>query len=129
MTDDDLARRILGTLQDAVSAQDLDRMTALLHRDAVLIGTKLYSTGADAVREYLRQEVVDIDASLYWDLPDLDVFLSRPDAIGFSGDGRITVTSPAGDVVQFPFRLTVVAEQADDAWLIRLFHGSLPSAN
>ena len=70
-----------------------------------------------------------MEDSLFWDLPELDVFLRTGETIGFSGDGRITVTSPEGDALHFPFRLTVVAERSDAGWLIRQFHGSLPSAN
>jgi uncharacterized protein (TIGR02246 family) len=128
MSDEVLARTILETLQTAVDAKDLDRMTGLFHSDGVLIGTRLYNRGAEAIRAYLDEEVVGVEESLFWDLPVLDIFLRTGDAIGFSGDGRITVTPPVGSALAFPFRLAIVAEHADGRWLIRQFHGSLPSA-
>jgi uncharacterized protein (TIGR02246 family) len=127
VNDGDTAREILAALQAAVDAKDLDGMTELFHVDGVLVGTRLYNPGADAIRAYLREEVVQMEEALFWDLPDLDVFLRTAEAIGFSGDGQITVTSPDGDASHFAFRLTVVAEQGDHGWLIRHFHGSLPS--
>jgi hypothetical protein len=87
-----------------------------------------YNRGAEAIRAYLDEEVVGVEESLFWDLPVLDIFLRTGDAIGFSGDGRITVTPPVGSALAFPFRLAIVAEHADGRWLIRQFHGSLPSA-
>jgi uncharacterized protein (TIGR02246 family) len=127
VNDGDTAREILATLQAAVDAKDLDGMTELFHVDGVLVGTRLYNHGSEAIRAYLREEVMQTEEGLFWDLPDLDVVLRTADAIGFSGDGRITVTSPDGDASHFPFRLTVVAERGDPGWLIRHFHGSLPS--
>jgi uncharacterized protein (TIGR02246 family) len=129
VNDQAIAREILRSLQAAVDAKDLDRMTALFHDDGVLVGTRLYNHGAGAIREYLREEVVAIEESLFWDLPQLDVFLRSDSAIGFSGDGQITVTSPEGGALHFPFRLTIVAEETGGRWLIRQFHGSLPSVS
>jgi ketosteroid isomerase-like protein len=129
MTDREIAREILKTLQAAVDAKDLDRMTGLFPADGVLVGTRLYNLGGAAVRDYLTEEVVAIKESLCWDLPRLDVFLRTDHAIGFSGEGRITVTSPDTGALHFPFRLTIVAEETGRGWLIRHFHGSLPSVN
>jgi ketosteroid isomerase-like protein len=128
VTEPDVARTLLGELQAAVDAKDVDQMMRLFHPDGVLVGTRLYNRGPAAIRAYLLQEVVRMEESLFWDLPELDRFLDAGDAIGFSGDGRISVTSPDGDA-HFPFRLTVVAERTEDTWLVRHFHGSLPSAN
>jgi ketosteroid isomerase-like protein len=123
------AREILLMLQAAVDAQDLDGLVALFHADGVLVGTRLYNHGTVEIRAYLDEEVVQKEDALFWDLPELDVFLDTGEVVGFSGDGRITVTSPEGDAVHFPFRLTVVAERSEGGWLVRQFHGSLPSAN
>jgi uncharacterized protein (TIGR02246 family) len=127
--DDDTARTILATLQAAVDSRDLDRMTALFTPDGVLVGTRRYNLGPTRLREYLREEVVAREESLFWDLPQLDVFLRSDDAIGFCGDGEIAVISTGGSEERFPFRLTIVASGAGTRWRIHHFHGSLPSAN
>jgi len=123
------AREILLMLQAAVDAKDLDGLVALFPADGVLVGTRLYNHGTAEIRAYLDEEVVQKEDGLFWDLPELDVFLDTAEVVGFSGDGRITVTSPEGDAVHFPFRLTVVAERSGVGWMVRQFHGSLPSAN
>jgi uncharacterized protein (TIGR02246 family) len=126
---DDTAGEILATLQAALDSRDLDRMTGLFTPDAVLVGTRRYNVGTNAVREYLREEVVAREESLFWDLPQLDVFLRGDEAIGFSGEGEIAVISPGESEERFPFRLTIVATRIGDRWRIHHFHGSLPSAN
>jgi ketosteroid isomerase-like protein len=129
MTDADVARTILTRLQDAVTAKDLDRMMSLLDPAAVLVGTRLYNEGAAAIREYLSHEVADIEESLLWVLPELDVFVRTDDVIGFAGDGAIRVLPPSGDEMTFQFRLTIVARETAGRWSIVHFHGSLPSLN
>ena len=105
------ARQIISKLQSAIDVRDLDALTALFHKDAVLIGTSADARDRDAVVAYLT--AVTEGEPFRWELTDVVPFHDD----GFAAFGEIV----SGDL-RAPFRLTLVAVDGR----VRSFHGSIP---
>jgi hypothetical protein len=76
--------------------------------------------------EYLHA-VVSQPEALRWDWREVFPVLEADGVLAFAAFGDIVVTGPDGER-RSPIRASVVAVEADGRWLLRHFHGSLPSA-
>ena len=118
-----IVRDVLGLVQSASYARDVDSASALFTDDAVLMGTTATSIGAAAVRDYLRQ-VYDQPDTIRWDWEDLRIVHTGSGVVVAVGTGRVGF---ADDPERDRFRLTLVLVETGRGWLIQHFHGSIPS--
>jgi uncharacterized protein (TIGR02246 family) len=121
----DNARAVLALLQSAVDARDLDALTALFDVPSVLVGTSGHATDAVQRHDYLRA-VISQPEALRWDWREVVTVLEIEGVLAFAAFGDVVLTGPEGER-RAPIRASVVAVEADGAWRLRHFHGSLPS--
>jgi ketosteroid isomerase-like protein len=121
------ARELLGALQQAVSAKDLEALTALLTEDVVLFGTAAANLHHAQTVRYLEQ-VVAQDGVIRWEWDTVLPLSSSDDLLVFTALGSVGFDDDAGRQLgdRDPFRLTCVAVHQGGRWLLRHFHGSVP---
>lgn len=124
---DTLARQLLGELQEAVAAKDLDRILGLFSDDPVLFGTAAANLDRQQSRRYLAK-VIAQDGVIRWDFQQVVTLVSAPGLLSFAAVGTVGFDDDAGRPTgpRDRFRLTCVAVQQEDGWRLRHFHGSVP---
>lgn len=122
-------RSLLAEMQDAVAANDLGALDALLDEEAVLFGTAVANTDRRESLDYLSAVVAQPGTIGWtWDtvLPIVDeselLVFAVVGTVGFDEGGAGSVTE------RDAFRLTIVAVWRDERWRLRHFHGSVPDA-
>jgi uncharacterized protein (TIGR02246 family) len=128
MTDQEqTARRILGQLQDAVVANDLDELTKLFDDDVVLFGTAAANLDSAQTAAYLAR-VVSQNGTIRWEWEQVLPLLDRSDILVFAAIGTVGLDDAQGRSIgkRDTFRLTCVAVAQDNHWRLRHFHGSVP---
>jgi uncharacterized protein (TIGR02246 family) len=121
------ARQILGQLQDAIAANDLDELTGLLDDDVVLFGTAAANLDRAQTTAYLAR-VVSQNGTIRWEWEQVLPLLDKSDVLVFAAIGTVGLDDAQGRPVgkRDTFRLTCVAVAQDDHWRLRHFHGSVP---
>jgi hypothetical protein len=121
------AREILGDLQDAVAAKDLDALGRLFADDVVLFGTAAANLNRGEAMEYIVG-VVGVDGTVRWDWDRVVPLVSEPGLLSFAVVGKVRFIDPAGQPTGDPdvFRLTCVAVEQDGRWRLKHFQGSVP---
>jgi SnoaL-like domain len=122
--DEELARRLLAELQQAVTLKRLDRVLQVFDTDLVVFGTAVANLDSEHSVAYLER-VLDQPSPIRWEWDvvrpvarDEQVFcFAAIGSVGFAGD-------PDDD--REPFRLTCVAVSDGSRWRLRHFHGSVP---
>ena len=124
---DTLAHRLLGELQEAVTAKDLDRLLDLFCDDPVLFGTAAANLDRQQTTDYLER-VVAQDGFIRWDFEDVVTLVSAPGFVSFAAVGTVGFDDETGRATgpRDGFRLTCVAVEERDGWRLRHFHGSVP---
>jgi uncharacterized protein (TIGR02246 family) len=120
-----VAYSILVRLQSALDEGDPPTLTELFDDAAVLIGTGTHNHGRQAVDAYLG--AVLEQPPFRWEWHEVIVFHESPGALGFTAFGEI-VDSQVQQEERAPFRLTLFAVERPGGWVVRQFHGSIPSA-
>jgi uncharacterized protein (TIGR02246 family) len=121
------ARELLGRLQDAVAAKDLDLLKALFTDDVVLFGTAAANLDREQSERYL-EAVVAQDGVIRWGWDRVLPLVHEPELLVFSVVGSVGFDDADGRAIgeRDDFRLTCVAVQRDGRWLLQHFHGSVP---
>lgn len=122
-----MAYSILVRLQSAIEDEDHTALSEIFDDEAVLIGPATHCKGRQEVDAYLATLLAQ-QRSFRWEWRDVVVFHEAPGLLGFASFGEL-VYAEGPEVRRAPFRLTVVAEEHPGGWLIRLFHGSIPSSS
>jgi uncharacterized protein (TIGR02246 family) len=120
-----VAYSILVRLQSALDEGDLPTVTELFDDEAVLIGTGSHNHGRQAVDAYLG--AVLEEPPFRWEWREVIVCHESPGAIGFAAFGEI-VDSQAQQEERAAYRLTLFAVERPGGWVVRQFHGSIPTA-
>jgi uncharacterized protein (TIGR02246 family) len=116
-------RDILGQIQAAADARDLDSASALFADDAVLMGSAATSIGAEAIRDYLGL-VFDQPGTIRWEWEDVRVVHNDRGVVTAVGTGQVGFSD---DPERDPFRLTLLLVEKAQGWAIQHFHGSIPA--
>lgn len=128
MTDQEqTARRILGQLQDAVAANDLDELTELFDDDVVLFGTAAANLDSAQTAAYLAR-VMSQNGTIRWEWDQVLPLFDASDLLVFAAIGTVGLDDAQGHSIgkRDAFRLTCVAVAQDNHWRLRHFHGSVP---
>ena len=128
MTDlEQVARGILGGLQEAVAGKDHTEAAELFHDDVVLFGTAAESVGRAQTSAYLAR-VLAQDGTIRWAWDRVVPVFHEPGVLVFAAVGTVGVEDARGRPVgrRDAFRLTCVAVEHGGRWRLRHFHGSVP---
>lgn len=128
MTDpEQVARSILGGLQEAVTSRDRTKVAELFDDDVVLFGTAAESLDRDQTTAYLER-VLSQDGTIRWAWDRVIPVFHEPGAVVFAATGTVGFEDAQGQSLgqRDTFRLTGVAVAHDGRWRLRHFHGSVP---
>ena len=128
MTDpEQVARAILGGLQDAVADRDRSKVAELFDDDVVLFGTAAENLDRDQTMAYLER-VLAQDGTIRWSWDRVIPVFHVPSAVAFAVVGTVGFEDALGRSLgqRDSFRLTCVAVARDGRWRLRHFHGSVP---
>ncbi len=120
-----VADTVLGGLQEAVAAKDLNAVMELLDEDVVLFGGAAENLDRTQTRSYLER-VLAQPGTLRWEWRQVVPLWEGSDVVAFAVVGTVGFDDDLGQPVdgRDDFRLTCVAVRQDDAWRLRHFHGS-----
>jgi uncharacterized protein (TIGR02246 family) len=120
-------RSILGQLQGAVAAKDLDALVALFNDDIALFGTAAANMDRRESTSYLTQ-VIAPQATIRWEWDRVVPIVDGSGLLVFAVVGTVGFEDSEGrpDGRRDAFRLTCVAVERDGRWLLSHSHGSLP---
>lgn len=123
------ARRILGQLQDAVAANDLEELTELFDDEVVLFGTAAANLDSAQTAAYLAR-VVSQKGTIRWEWEQVLPLLDKSDVFVFAAIGTVGLDDAQGRSIgkRDAFRLTCVAVTQENHWRLRHFHGSVPES-
>jgi uncharacterized protein (TIGR02246 family) len=119
-----VARRLLTELQDAVSARELEALSALFDEEATLFGTGSENLDREQTLAYLRQ-VVAQPGTIQWEWAHVQSLVADDNVCCFAVVGTVGMNDWSPEQRQ-PFRLTCVAVRDGARWRLRHFHGSVP---
>ena len=120
-------RSILGQLQDALTANDLDALSALMDDDIVLFGTAAANMDRRETIAYIT-EVIAQEGTVRWGWDSVVPLVDEPGLLVFAGVGTVGFEDSQGrpDGPRDQFRLTVVAVEREAGWRLSHFHASVP---
>ena len=116
-------RDILGQIQAAADARDLEAASGMFTDDAVMMAAVATSVGRAAIRGYLAM-VFEESGTIQWDWEDLRVLHNDAGVLTAIGTGQVGYSDEPG---RDPFRLTLVLVESPQGWAIQHFHGSIPA--
>jgi hypothetical protein len=122
-----VARGILGALQDAFIDHDLAAVTRLFDDEAVLFGSAAANLDRKQSDAYVAR-VLEQEGTLRWGWDQVVPVLSEPAVLAFAVVGTVGFDDAQGQSIgeRDAFRLTCVAVLKEGQWRLRHFHGSVP---
>jgi ketosteroid isomerase-like protein len=122
-----VARGLLGALQEAFAAHDLAAVTRLFDDEVVLFGTAAANLDRTQTDAYVAR-VIAQEGILRWGWDQVVPVLDEPGVLAFAVVGTVGFEDAQGQPVgeRDAFRLTCVAVLRQGQWRLRHFHGSVP---
>jgi uncharacterized protein (TIGR02246 family) len=124
-------KQTLLDFNSAVTNKDIDKASNMFDNDSNVIlagsGKEELHKGNAAIRKFLERFLSN-PFRVSWNMSNMSVDQNKETAWAFV-DGTATIKHDNGQVVEMPYRITVVMVKKGKTWKWKLFNGSVPQTS